>query len=84
MPTIINPIEAAEAVGMTAYDFDNLLRDNAAGRLENLASRIRHGNEASEGDVEYDDYAEIASEVWRQVEAAKVLTEAWAREERDA
>lgn len=80
MTTTIDPIEAAEAVGISLYDFDNLVRDNAAGRLENLASQIRRGNEDAEGDVEHDDYAEIFAEVWRQVEAAKVLTAAWQRE----
>jgi hypothetical protein len=84
MPTKLDPIEAAESVGMTNFDFDNLVRDNAAGRLESLAHRIRVGNESNEGDVEYDPYHEIVAEVWNQVEAAKVLTAAWLQEEADA
>jgi hypothetical protein len=82
--TQIDPVEAAESVGMSVYDFDNLVRDNAAMRLKNLADRILRGNEANEGDVEYDHYHEVVAEVWRQVEAAKVLTAAWLQEEADA
>lgn len=80
----ITPIEAAEAVGLSTYDFDNLVRDQAAGRLENLAYRVRHGNEAREGDIESDHYKRVVQEGWLQVEAAKVLTEHWMREEVEA
>lgn len=80
MKTHLDPVEAAESVGMTAFAFDNVVRDQAAMRLENLASRIRHGNEAREGDVEYDHYHEVVADVWKQVEAAQVLTAAWVAE----
>lgn len=81
--TKLDPIEAAQSVGMTNFDFDNLIRENAASRLANLAMQIRRGNESNEGDVTFDDYHTIVAEVWAQIEAAKLLTAAWLQEEID-
>lgn len=84
LTTTITPLEAAEAAGISVFEFDNILRDQAAMRLENLASRIRRGNESAAGDVERSDYDDITASVWRQVEAAKVLTAHWLNEPDDA
>lgn len=80
MSTTISPIAAAEAVGLDPYELARYLRTAAFSKLTALAGDIERGGWSNRGDVDYGEFVETYTAVWRIVEAAQACDAQWQAE----